>query len=143
MSQTRTYDPAEHMFSFLGNLIASGYAKGTFIKVTRNSDSFTHEKGPAGDGVRSKTNDRSAIVELTLMAHSQANDVLAALAAADELNASAIGPLFIKELNGTMKVSGENAWIIRQPDIERGDAAGNTVWRFLVDDCQQNPGGLL
>lgn len=141
--QTRTYDPAKHVFSFLSNLIASGYAKGTFIKVTRNSDSFTHDKGPAGDGVRSKTNDRSARLELTLMAHSQANDILSALSAADELDASAIGPLFLKETNGTTRVHGENAWIIRQPDTERADGAGNVTWAFLIDDCDQFNGGLL
>lgn len=142
MSQTRTYDPAKNIFSFLGNLIASGYAKGTFIKVTRNSDSFTLDKGPAGDGVRSKTNDKSAIVELTLQATSQANDVLSALAVADELSASAIGPLFIKETNGTMKCAAENAWIKKQPDLERAEASGSTTWIFECDSLEMFAGGL-
>lgn len=142
MGLTRTYDPAKHVFSFLSNLIADGYAKGTFIKVTPNSDSYTLEKGAAGDGVRSKVNDRSAKLELTLMSHSQANDVLAALMAADEQDSSAVGPLFLKELNGSMKVSGANAWIMRRPDIERAEASGQTTWVFEIDDADIFPGGL-
>lgn len=138
----KTYDPAKNLFSFSGNLI-TGFAPDTFIKASRNSDGFTLTKGASGEGARSKSNDRSGIVELTLLSSSQSNDILAAIAAADELAGTGTGSLYMKEFNGTARLSGRDAWVKKQPDMERGAAVGNTVWTIEVDDLEMFNGGLL
>lgn len=130
------------MLSFLGNLFASGFGPDTFMKVTRNEEGFSLQMGVNGDGVRSKNNNQSGRVEFTVLQNSQANDILSALAAQDELAGTAIGPLFIKQANGTTRVSAQNAWIVKQPDIERAKEAGTVTWLFESDKLEMFNGGL-
>lgn len=138
-----TYDAAKHLFSFAGQLIANGFGPDTWLKVSRNNDGFTLTKGASGEGTRSKTNDNSGTVELTLMADSQANDILAAIGVADELSGTGVGALFIKEFNGTTRVSAGSAWIKKLPDLERAKEVGTVTWVFECDDLELFAGGLL
>jgi hypothetical protein len=143
MSQTHTYDAAKHAFSFLGSLITAGFAKGSWLEASRNEDGFTFQPSSSGGGTRSRNNNTSGKVKLTLQAGSQANDILMALALADEKTGVGIGELFIKETNGTMKCSAENAWIMKIPDVKRGEESGEVEWVFECEDLQMFVGGLL
>lgn len=143
MGQISTYDPASHSVSFLGNLFADGFGTDTFIKAARNEDGFTFTPSVSGGGTRNKNNNKSGTLELTVMSDSQANDILSALALQDELLGTAIGPLFLKDSNGTTRVSAQNAWIKKQPDIERQKEVGMTTWVFESDSLKMFSGGLL
>ncbi len=143
MSQTHTFDAAQHLFSFSGILIANGFGPDSFLKITRASDTFSYTSGASGEGAYSKSNDKSGTVELTLLASSQANDQLAAVAELDELSGVGTAPLFIKEANGTMRAHAQNARIMKQPDIERGKEIGTTTWVFHCADLEMLSGGLL
>lgn len=138
----KTYDPAKHLLSFAGNLLGSP-GKDTFIKASRNEDGFTLAKGVSGEGTRTKNNNHSGTVEYTTMASSQTNDILSAIAAADELLGIGVGPLFMKELNGTSVLHAQNAWIKKLPDTERAKEAGEVTWVFECDDLQIYQGGIL
>ncbi len=137
-----TYDPALHLFSFAGNIL-TGAGKDKFIKASRDEDSFTKHKGVAGEGGRSKNNNRGGTVEFTVLAQSQTNDILSAILAGDELLGTGVGALFLKELNGTTVLAASNAWLKRVPDTERGKEAGEVTWMWDCDDLEMFNGGLL
>lgn len=127
-----TYDPAANVFSFLGNLI-TGYGPDTFITVERNEDGFSLSVGAGGEATRSLNRNRSGRITLTLMAGSQSNDVLSALARQDELFGTAVGPAYLKELNGGTAVSAPNCWIAKMPNVERAKESGTVEWVFESD----------
>lgn len=139
---TSTYDPALHLLSFAGQLI-SAFGKDTFIKATRAEDSFTTQVGVSGEGVRSKNNNRSGTVEITVMAQSQDCDVLSAILAADEASGAGVATFFMKQLNGTSVLHAANAWLMRQPDMERAKEAGEVTFTIATDNLEMFNGGLL
>lgn len=136
-----TYDPAKHLLSF-ASVILTGAGMDQFIKVTRDEDSFTKHKGVSGEGGRSKNNNRGGSLEFTVLAQSQVNDILSAMLAGDELLGTGVGAVFLKELNGTTVVSGENGWLKRVPDLTRAKVAGEVTWIIDVDDLEIFHGGL-
>lgn len=139
---TRTYDPALVNVSFSG-LPLNGLAPDTFLKVSRSEDSFMPTVGAGGEVARAQSRNRLGEVELTLMATSQANDLLSAIANADELSGLGVGTIFIKELNGSTICMSESAWIKKMPDIERGKEIATVTWVFTCANLQMFIGGLL
>lgn len=137
----KTYDPAKVLFSFAGSLI-TGYADDTFIEAERAEDGFTLLVGASGEGARSKNNNKSGTVTVTLMASSQSNDILSALAAADELAGTGVGALYLKELDGTTLVSAPAAWIKKMPSVSRGKEVGTVQWVFDCESMEMSVGGL-
>lgn len=139
---TRTYDPALVNISFNG-LPLGGFAPDTFLQVERNEDGFTLMVGAGGEAARSQSRNRSGRVTLTLLSTSQTNDILSAIANADELTGSGVGVLFIKEFNGTTLVLAESAWIMKQPTIERGAEVTTVEWVFECEELTMFAGGLI
>jgi hypothetical protein len=139
---TRTYDPALVNVSFSG-IPLSGFAPDTFLKATRSTDAFALKIGAGGEAARALSRDRSGEVTLTLMATSQSNDLLSAIANADEQSGQGVGALFIKELNGTTLLMAESAWVKKMPDLERGTDIATVEWVFTCADLTVFLGGLV
>lgn len=139
---TRTYDPAEHLASFLGNPITS-WGPDTFIAATRNEDGWTPTVGAGGEGARTRNRNRSGRVTFTLLASSPENDILAAAAELDERTGEGSGPLFIKDRLGTMVVHAESAWIVKKPDLTRAKALGTVEWIIETLELETFAGGSL
>lgn len=139
---TKTYDPAKVLVSFAGQVI-TGFAPDTFISAERNEDGFTLVVGAGGEATRSRSRNKSGTVTLTLMASSQSNDILSAVALADELSGTGVSPLFVKEFNGTTLVMAQNAWIKKLPTMERAKEAGTVEWVFECEAVDLLLGGLL
>lgn len=139
---TKTYDPKQILMSFLGNLI-SGFADGTFVKVSRMSDTFSSTAGADGEVARARMRDKRGTIEFTLLQSSSSNDLLSAAAAADELSGTGIGPLFIKDNLGTTRVSASNAWIKKPADTEFGKEIGPRTWTLECESLEQYNGGAL
>lgn len=137
-----TYDPAKNNLSFAGQII-TGVAPDTFITVERNEDSYTLVVGAGGEAARSQNRNRSGTVTVTLMATSQSNDILTAIALADEIAGTGVGPIFVKEVGGTTMAMGANAWIKKMPSIERAKEVGTVEWVFEVESLNMFVGGLL
>lgn len=139
----RSYDPTEVTFSYNGQVI-DGYAAGTFIKASRNQDTWTLQMGNSGKGARSRNPDKSGRVELTLLTSSPANAILAAFAAADELRGEGVGELLIKD-RGTELAScqAQNAWVIKPPDWERAKEVGEVTWTIESDEIYIAHDGLV
>lgn len=139
--RTTTYDPLKNLLSFAG-VLATGFAPDTFIKVERNEDAFSLVVGASGEAVRTQNRNRSGKVTVTLLAKSQTNDLWSAIAAGDELAGTGVAPFFLKELNGTTRVSAENAWLTRPAAIERAKEAGNVEWIIECENLDMFAGGL-
>jgi hypothetical protein len=141
MGEFKNYSPDRVSFVF-GNVgITSGYAKGTFIEAERDEDGFKKYVGALGDVCRTRILDHTGKVKLVLMASSPFNDLLQALAAADEATGLAFAPLQILDANGTTEVHAVNAWVRRQPKIERAEESGTVDWHFECADIEIHAGG--
>ncbi len=119
----------------------NGYAGDTFIEVERNEDGFTTYVGSLGDVCRTKNMNRTGKITVTLMATAPVNDTLAALAQVDEDDGLEFAPIQLKDLNGNMRASGAEAWIMKRPKIERAKEAGTVQWVFEVAQLNLNEGG--
>lgn len=141
---TRIYDSSQVQVAFAG-IPVQGYADGDFLAISWETDAFTDVVGTDGDVSRSKTNDRRATVEITLMSTSPTNDLFSALHIAD-LNApggAGVGALLITDLNGTSLYTAGNAWISKAPDVTYGREANERVWTLRVDNLRAFTGGNL
>lgn len=125
-----TYSPEDVSFA-VGGAIISGFSEGTFITAERDEDAFTKVVGADGDVTRSKNANKSGTVACTLKASSASNDVLSAIAAADEINGEGVVPIIIKDNSGRSVCSGKG-WIKKTPAQEYGKEVGDREWALDV-----------
>lgn len=140
MSILRTYDPAEHVFSFVGNLFTA-FGPDTFIEAERAEDSWTMTVGASGETTRARNRNRSGRVTLTLKAMSPENNILANILALDEEKGLGVGPLFIKDNIGNMMIHAQDAWIAKPPAISRGKEGPVYSWVFECAKMEIFAGG--
>lgn len=138
----KTYDPKNIIVTFDGILL-TGFADGTFLTAERNTDAYTLVIGAGGEGARARSRDKSGIVTLTLIATALGNDLLSAVAAADELGAAGVGPLLVKDLFGTTLIAAQNGWIKKVPKVEFGKEVGSREWVIECEQLEIFAGGAL
>ena len=126
-----TYDPRKIVVTCGGSII-TGYADGTFVSFERINDAFTTTTGADNLTTRTKTNDKSATLTLTLQQTSISNDVLSAFYNLDETGNAGIFSVSIKDVLGTTLVTARAGWIRKLPVIEYGNELSNREW---VIDC--------
>lgn len=138
----KDYDPKKVSIN-LGGHIAQGFADGTFVSVSRNNQSFTLVSGASGETARSKSNDKSGTIELTLMMTSATNDYLSGKLLADEgpLNAGKFA-FGIIDANGSTIVGATEAWVQQPPTVEYGKELGERVWTLEAGDLFITAGGI-
>lgn len=129
MAEVKTYDPRKMIISF-GGIPITGFADGTFIQVTTNTDSFTKKIGADGEVGRSRGNDDTSEVTITLIQTSQSNTYLSGIHAADKLTNSGAFPLLITDLLGKTLFFWDSAWIKKLPDFEAGKEISDRAWVF-------------
>ena len=130
----KTYDAAKVLI-IVNGIPIQGYAKGSFLKVSRDSPSFTKKTGSSGETARARTNDDSGTAEITLMATSLSNDALSALRALDEATGDGVGPFLAKDNSGRTIVDSESCWIRKQADYEASDEITDRVWVIDLDNA--------
>lgn len=136
------YDPGRVTLSFRG-IIITGFADETFIKAERDEDTFSKSVGAVGDVTRIRNRNKSGSVTVTLMAGAVTNDLLSAVALEDEVSGTGVGPLMVKDLNGTTMVTSAVAWIRRQANVERGTEDSNVEWVLDCEKLEMKVGGFL
>lgn len=142
MGATRTYDPAEHLVSFLGNILTA-FGPDSFIEAERNEEAFTLTVGAGGEPARARNRNISGRVTITLLATSPENDLLSNAMLLDEIAGEGIGPLFLKDQGGTMVVHAESAWIVKAPAISRAKEVPVYVWIIECAKMEVFAGGTL
>ena len=106
----------------VGGVPISGLADGTFVSVARDEQAFTKVTGADGTTSRAKSANRSGSITLTLSQTSPSNDVLSALAVADEETGAGVVPVLIKDGSGRSVHATDAAWVQKMPDrVRQGD----------------------
>ena len=136
-----TYDP-KLVSVVVGGFPISGFADGTFVTVERNEDSWTTQIGTDGEGTRSKSNNKSGRITISLMQTSQSNDILAGFEKSDELSNSGQVPVLINDNLGNALHSAETAWVVRPANAEYAREAGPREWILETDRLESFVGGV-
>jgi hypothetical protein len=133
---TKIYNADEVSFTFSGVPCTSGWADGEFVKIEQNEDAFTIVVGTDGEVARSKTNNKTARVTLTLLQTSDYNKILATIHEADKATAGGTGvlPLLVKDNNGLATFAAKSAWIVKAADVTYDRGATSREWVFECGD---------
>jgi len=129
----KTYDPLQIIIVF-GGFIIDGFADGTFVTIDFNNDLYTLKMGSQGDGTRSKSNDLSALITVTLQQTSPSNASFQGLKTADELRNAGIASFLMKDLLGNDLATAETAWIRKSPTNENAKESGTRAWPIETDN---------
>ena len=136
----KTYDPGK-LSVIVNGFIISGFAEDSLVTAGRREDTWSLAMGADGEGTRSKTNDRSGEIKITLMQSSASNIVLSALAKLDELGNAGVASILIKDDSGFSIYSAEQAWVKKPPEAEFGKSASEREWVFETDNLEWYEGG--
>ena len=125
----QSYDPAKQTVVF-NNITIEGYGPGTFIKASRDEETWSYQPSNSpGQGARSRNPNKAGKFEFTLIASAAANAALSAIAVADELRGTGVGNCFVKDRSSDGAFcKAQNAWIIKPPDYERQKELGEITW---------------
>lgn len=139
----KVYDSKEVTIVFAGIPIDGGYGEDEFCSIEQNEEDFVIVVGTDGEVTRSKTNNQSAKVMITLMQSATVNAALSALNNLDKAagNGAGVGPILIKDRQGTSLYTGAKAWIAKPPDAKFAKKAGPRVWELHVAALKRLDGG--
>ncbi len=107
-----------------------GFGDGDSVSIERASDDYTMQIGVDGEGARSKQNNKSGTITLTLMAGSPSNAYLQGLYLADEVSGAAAFPIVIADLRGSLLAGCTAAWVKKLPTRALGRDNGTVEWAF-------------
>lgn len=122
MGDVKTFDAAE-VSVIVGTRRANGLSEGSFVKVTRDAESFTKKTGADGETTRSKTNNKAGKVEITVDQSSDFNDFLSSLEAS-----GLIVPIAVIDGSGTTAVFARQGWVLKPADLDKGRDSGENTW---------------
>ena len=122
-----TYDPAKVTINF-GGVPISGYTDGEFATVSSTSDQWTTQVGADGEVSRSKSNDYTDEITLTLKASSQSNLYMSTVFEADRTANTGKLPFSIIDLSGTTLLGWDSAWIAKVADVGFSKENGERAW---------------
>lgn len=139
--KVKTYVPKKVIVTF-GTIIGTGFAEGTFIKITRTAGNlFDKKKGADGSIERIHKAAYDFTVELTFMQTSVVNDALSGVVKLDEESGLGVLPLVIKDLSGRTVFFADQAWIEKDPDPELADSTTNRTWVLATGPADKWDGG--
>lgn len=137
--QVKTYDPKQ-IHIIIAGVPITGFADGTFVKISYDEDAFTKTTGADGETARSKSNNRGGAIELTLMQSSSSNDILSALAERDRIASDGVFPALVEDALGTSLYATAGAWVKKHPDASFGKTIDNRAWMFDCADLEMFTG---
>ena len=146
-TQTKTYDPAGISIAIGGALI-TGFEPGTFLTLTRNANNFDTTLGPDGQElIRTKRNDRSALLTLTLRQTSPSNLVLANFANRDEVSGDGVAAISITdEKSGAapedVNFSSGKCWVEKPSDAVYAETPQGRPWQIRLAEVPMNHAGI-
>ena len=125
----KTYNSKRVIIVF-GGVPLSGYADGTFLTITPNAERYTKKVGADGEVGRSKSNNNTHEVTLTLLSSSPSNTVLSSFITIDKVTDLGALPLQVIDLSGTTVFFWLQAWLRQPADVEFGKEITERAWTF-------------
>ena len=135
-----TYDPAQVVIT-IGGIPMSGFSEATFIELAYTEPTWNMITGADGLTTRSKTNNYTATLTLTLKQSSVSNDVLSGLFEADRLSNAGVVPVMIKDLSGTTVMFSATGWIRQLPTMTFSKDVADRGWEIDLADVEYFIGG--
>jgi hypothetical protein len=136
----RTFDPKSVIVT-IGGVPMSGYADGTFLEITADTQQFSKVVGADGYTTRVKSNNYGGVMTLTLSQSSPSNDILSGFLAADRAANLGVVPILVKDLSGTTVIFSGTGWIQQFPDVTYGNEINNRGWVLDLADIDILIGG--
>jgi hypothetical protein len=127
----RTFDPKE-VSVILGEYILRGFSDDQ-VSVVRDNSAYELTVGCSGEGVRTKSNDKSGTITITLQQSSPSNDDLSTLALLDETSNLGLRPFYMKDSLGTTIYSAISCFVEQIPEASYGKSATDRVWVIKTD----------
>lgn len=141
MSSLRNYSPSDVTITVAGLYSVTGYAEGTFVKITKDTQQVTTIRAMDGTMSRIKSPDTGWRIELTLAQSSSANDILSTLWNVDKVTGMGKFPLMVKDGSGSTMFMAATAWIEEVPDIVFSGQMETRTWILRATDVIANIGG--
>lgn len=140
----RTYDSKSISMSFstsIQDVIMSGRGlpDGDFLAITF-PDTFEGIDGADGGHDRVNMNNNTADVVITLKKTSPANEELSTIHETDKTSNTGVGSLNIVDLNGTMYLKSQQAYITKRTDVTFGKGIPAVAWNFKAPLAVWNTG---
>lgn len=136
---TTTYDMTRCNLVVAGQLI-SGFGEGAVLTVSQDNPSWTPRVGATGEVSRARNNNRMGKFVFRLMQTSASNAYLEGLRQADESNRTTIGAVRLTSLDDSTDIGGDECWLEKMPDIQRGAEVSEVEWSVVVPRMQGGPG---
>lgn len=129
------YDPTQWEITFKGQPLV-GFANGTKLKATFNSDATTMVIGGDGNPTVVVGVDKSGKIELSLQRGSASNEYLSTAHASLRAGnpQAAIGEFFAKHLGDGTTIKGTTSVIVKHADAEVSNELVNDTWSFNVGE---------
>ncbi len=141
MGGVKTYDP-NNVQIILGGAPMSGFADGTFVSVSSDENLYNKTVGADGEVSRSRQNNKTATIALTLKQTSSSNDILSGFAALDEASDGGVFPLMIKEIgSGRTLLFTQAAWVEKHPDTAYSKDVEDREWTIATSQMKTFIGG--
>jgi hypothetical protein len=148
MQTTASYAPSEVVViisqesSGFSHQIVGG-AEGTFVKVSRDSDTWTHVTSVDNFATRVHSANDSGKITLTLMQSSPSNDILTAVYNRDKAlkNSSGLFTITVKDGSGRSVDFAQEAYISNFPERDYDQTLSNREWVISCTNLQSYVGG--
>ena len=136
----KTYNNKQVSVNF-GNINLSGFGNAEFLSVEMNEDQWELFMGVDGTGTRSKNNNLSAKMKISLAQSSDSNAIMQGFWNADQLSNSGVQPFIAKDLSGGSIYTAASAWIMKQPAAKFAKGVEIREWTLETDQMSPNEGG--
>jgi hypothetical protein len=117
------------------------FSPGSLVTMSRDAPRWRKWVGVDGQVARTR-GWRAGRVSFSLEDGSPFNALLSTLHAADDLLASGVAAIFIRDRNGLDLGLATRAWIVGPPDLHKADVAGAKDWLWDADEVEIFHGGL-
>lgn len=140
-SSLLNYAPSDVSITIAGIYSVTGFAEGTFVKISKDAQQVTTIRAMDGTMSRIKSPDTGWKVEITLAQSSSGNDILSVLWNVDKVTGMGKFPMLIRDGSGSTMFTAATTWIEELPDIVFSNQLETRTWRFGATDALVNIGG--
>jgi hypothetical protein len=124
------YSPQDVIISLAGMHTISGYADGTFVRITKDMKPFSKVRAMDGEMARMYNEDEGFRVEVTIAQSSTSNNILTSIYNVDTATHMGKFPMFIKDTKGQTNFFAATAWIEMIPDVTFSNQLETRTWTF-------------
>lgn len=137
---TKTYNAGKVSIEVDGKTM-QGLAKDTFVRVEWDTQLWAKLVSADGFPSRSKSNDLSGKITITLNQTSESNAVLQEIQVEDYESDDNIVSVIIKDNSGETEIVIAEGWVVSQPSSEFGSEEKTRDWVFECGKIQMAEGG--